>query len=516
MGMTGAMAWNVRGCHPSGASLGMPPLNPAAVSVPVSSSALNSLLSREAAIRRIAELSRLQPSILSLRSSALKVSFAALRDDNAAPGFERETEGKNNRSKILLIIFRALGVGVITCSLFVLWAQTRGRKVLLSWPTRTCERRITSQLSGQELRGGPLESAQLRGTPVRNIEKRSTSNLCTYVNFVEDQDILEVDEEAFEQWMIELKNTAVRRGIPESLVVEKLHGVRPSKRIMELDSNKPEVKLTLEAYLKNMNTAYRVNKGVAGFQENELLLTEISNKYGVPSPILVAIWGIESSYGGYTGNWDVLRALVTLAFASGEPRRAQFFRGELLQALQIIQEGHGPQSGAPLRGSWAGAMGQCQFMPSSFQAYGVDYDGDGRKDIWESRADMFASMANYLERHGWQRGDLIALKVQLPDDFDESQLGLKVQRPVQEWVNKYKVRTDEGQPDPPPEEMASLIAPDGLTGSAFLVFHNFRVVMRYNISILYATAVWQLALQIMEGLGSSAPQFPELVSALKC
>ncbi|KAL2610613.1 hypothetical protein R1flu_029186 [Riccia fluitans] len=531
MGMIGALAWSEVGSHCSGASLREPSRKLVALSLPVSSLAWHR---REAAFPKASELNWLPPIRTSLRFSALEVPRATFREDSASE-FEGETEGTSSSkwSKLFQIIARALGVGIVAYAFFVLRAQISGSKAPLPWRARYHER---IELSGKKLQGAPffysivaglkkgslsrMMSTQLRSDPIRNVGKESdrgaTSTLYRYATFAEDQDILEVDEQAFEKWLIEVKNTAVKRGIRESLVIEKLHGIRPSKRIMELDSNRPEVKLTLEAYLKNMINAYRVNKGVASFQENELLLAEISSKYGIPSPVLVAIWGIESSYGGYTGTWDILRALLTLAFITEEPRKAQFFRGELLQALQIYQDGHGPQSGGPLRGSWAGAMGQCQFMPSSFQAYAVDYDGDGRKDIWESRADMFASMANYLKIHGWQQGDLIAQKIQLPDDFEENLLGLKEQKPVQEWINKYGVRIDKGQPDVPPEEMASLVAPDGPKGSAFLVFHNFRVIMRYNISSLYSIAVWQLALQIMDGLGSSAPHVPELVSALKC
>ncbi|BBN20298.1 membrane-bound lytic murein transglycosylase B [Marchantia polymorpha subsp. ruderalis] len=483
----------------------------------------------------------------SLSSYEFRASSFSNTESLGPPDLESEIEEKAGKRewKVLENFVKALGVAILVCTFFLLKTKIVARSPRLLLSSLKTERIIDGEVDGHEVCSKSPPHRPALDSPYGSVRKSfsssilqnwrqqaginergkymyraalggTTSVMPTYVNTAVDQDLLEIDEEAFEQWLVEVKDTAVKKGLRESVVVQALQGLRPSKRIMELDSNQPEVKLTLEAYLKNMINVYRVNKGVSGFQENELLLTEISSKYGVPSPILVAIWGIESSYGAYTGNWDVIRALGTLAYASKEPRRAQFFKGELFQALRIIQDGHGPQSLDKLRGSWAGAMGQCQFMPTSFQAYAVDYDGDGRKDIWESRADIFASMANYLMKHGWKRGGLLAQKVKIEGNIDKKLIGLQVQKSVLEWTNMYKVRVDEGQPELPPHEMASLVAPDGPQGSAYLVFSNFRTIMRYNTSSLYAIAVWQLALQIIDGLGSSMAQFPELVSTLKC
>lgn len=300
-----------------------------------------------------------------------------------------------------------------------------------------------------------------------------------------------------ESWLYELKEEALRRGVKNEVIERAFEGITISEKILEIDQNRPEVKLTVEEYLNRMVTDKRVSKGVKAFRENKALLEEISLKYGVPAPLLVAIWGIESSYGAYTGDWDTIEALITMSYGRQKSEKSKYFREEIFSALAIIEQGHGPPGEKRLQGSYAGAMGQCQFMPSSFLSYAVDYDGDGRTDIWESRADILASIANYLLKHGWKEGHPIAQKVSLGKDIDQSFLGLDVKKSVSEWKNDYQVTVVEGEPEVSPNEIASLIAPDGLQADVYLVYDNFRTIMRYNISVLYSISVNYLTQKII-------------------
>ncbi len=201
---------------------------------------------------------------------------------------------------------------------------------------------------------------------------------------------------AFAQWKTSFHEKALNAGISQRLVDEALADIYVNERVISLDRKQPEHKLTKEEYLRNVINDARIQKGRRLFAENRALLDEISKKSGVEPEFIVALWGLETGYGENTGNFSVVNSLATLAY---EGRRREFFENELLSALLIIDQGH--ISLGNMIGSWAGAMGQCQFMPSSFLAYAVDYDGDGRADIWKNRKDVFASIANYLYTVGW-------------------------------------------------------------------------------------------------------------------
>ncbi|KAJ7519421.1 hypothetical protein O6H91_20G037500 [Diphasiastrum complanatum] len=270
---------------------------------------------------------------------------------------------------------------------------------------------------------------------------------------------------------------------------------------MEKDSNQPEMQLSAKAYLQRMVNEYRITKGVRAFQDNKALLQEISTKYGIPTTVIVAVWGIESSYGAFLGSWDVIEALVTLAFQSQKMSRANYFKEELIQALLLLDEGQLCVGDRRLKGSWAGAMGQCQFMPSSLRQYGVDYDEDGFKDIWQSHADVFASMANYLHMHGWKVDSLLAHKVFVPENIDKNVIGLKVKKTIIEWKHNHNVHGLDEQFEQLPIEMVSLVAPEGPSGATYLVGDNFRALMRYNTSSLYCLAVYELANEILKRVG---------------
>ena len=293
--------------------------------------------------------------------------------------------------------------------------------------------------------------------------------------------------EEFQAWLAKLKAEAASKGISQPTLEAAFRGVKPIPRVIELDRNQPEFKLTFDDYIRRVMPNSRVKKGRKKFKENLKLLTEVSRKYGVQPQFLVAFWGVETDFGRITGGFRVIQALATLAH---DGRRSKFFRRELFHALRILEEGHiKPDS---MKGSWAGAMGQPQFMPSSFTGYAVDHDGDGRKDIWTTKPDVFASAANYLSRYGWRGDERWGRAVKLPNGFDKSMQGLKVKKTVREWA-ALGVTMDDGAPLPKSDLKASLILPMKKSGPAYLGYNNYRVILKWNRSHYYAIAVGRLA-----------------------
>lgn len=217
------------------------------------------------------------------------------------------------------------------------------------------------------------------------------------------------DKTSFRQWLADFKQEAAGKGISEATLNQAFARVEPLPEIIALDRRQPESTMTMEQYLAKVVSDQRIENGRAKLAEHRALLDEIGGKYGVPPRYIVALWGVETSYGENTGNYGVVESLATLAY---DGRRSAFFRGELLNALTIIDQDH--IAAESMYGSWAGAMGQCQFMPSSFLNFAVDHDGDGRRDIWFSNGDVFASIANYLESSGWdadaKNNDKVLLK----------------------------------------------------------------------------------------------------------
>ena len=310
------------------------------------------------------------------------------------------------------------------------------------------------------------------------------------------------EDENFQTWLQALILEAREANISESIINQALVPVTPIPQVVSNDRNQAEFVETLDEYLEKRVTAWRINTGRERLRQHRDLLESIAAEFGVPARIIVAIWGIETNYGSFTGGTDVIRALVTLAY---DPRRAAYFRRELMSALQILQDGHIEH--AAMRGSWAGAMGQSQFMPSSFLNYAVDFDGDGRRDIWTTEADVFASIANYMREAGWQTGELWGREVRLPDDYHDNaeqwQQGEvdyscsvlrrhSIQRPLDEWQQAGVRRTD-GTDLPQSTIPASIILPDGPQGRAFVTYTNFRAILRYNCANNYALAVARLA-----------------------
>lgn len=259
----------------------------------------------------------------------------------------------------------------------------------------------------------------------------------------------------FAAWLQGVRAEALRAGVDESTLDAALNGVEQIPRVLELARNQPEFKMTFERYMELVVSNERVSRGRALLAENRANIDRFAVPAGIPASIVVALWGIESNYGTRLGDFDVVPALATLVYNGF---RAKFFREQLIATLKILSQGH--VSLQAMKGSWAGAMGQCQFIPTSFIAYAADGDGDGRKDIWSNRTDVFASIVNYLHRVGW--------------------------RPGLSWGEEVPAGTPAGQG-------TRIVRPAGAGGPTFLTTQNFRAILRWNQSDFFALAVGQLS-----------------------
>lgn len=291
----------------------------------------------------------------------------------------------------------------------------------------------------------------------------------------------------FEEWLTGLRAEALEAGISNATLDASFVGVAPIPRIIELDRKQPESTLTFEQYVDRIVSKARIVRGRARLSENSPLLQEVAAKFGVQPRFVVALWGIETNFGQNTGGFSVIAALSTLAY---DGRRSKYFRGELLNALRIVEQGHiRPEI---MKGSWAGAMGQSQFMPSSFINYAYDYDGDGAKDIWNTSADVFASAANYLSGVGWNSDITWGREVHLPEGFDPALADIKVIKNMSEW-QALGVRRTDGSALPTREIEASVIFPGKVGGPTYIVYDNYRALLRWNRSLYFATAVGLLS-----------------------
>lgn len=298
-------------------------------------------------------------------------------------------------------------------------------------------------------------------------------------------------QQSWTSWVADVRKEALAEGISPMIFDAAFANIHePSRKVKSLSRSQPEHRLSYEKYRNSRVDNYRVVVGRQQYKKNKVLLDEIGNHYGVDPCFIVSFWGMESSYGSYMGNFPVIQSLATLAF---ESKRRDFFRKELFLALHILNDGH--VSLDHFKGEWAGASGQPQFLPSSWVRYAVDYDGDGRKNIWESKPDVFASIANYMKKNGWQTGEPWAIYVKLPAHFDTQLEGKTIVKPVREW-NALGVRTESGGVLPHQELQASIIQPFG--GPVFLAFSNYKMILRYNNSIYYAGAIGYLADKICQ------------------
>jgi len=293
--------------------------------------------------------------------------------------------------------------------------------------------------------------------------------------------------EDFSSWLNGLRQEAQTKGISEATIHEALDNLEPIPRVIELDRRQPEFTQTFWRYLDARVTEDRIERGRTLLKRHETLFNTIEMHYGIQPRFLVAFWGLETNFGDYLGGFPVIGSLATLAH---DTRRSDFFRTELLEALSIIDTGH--VSAANMLGSWAGAMGQPQFMPSTFVRFAVDWDGDGRKDIWSSLPDVFASAANFLSESGWQGDKTWGREVKIPSDFNLDLTGLQVKKTLAAW-QILGVRKINGEDLPRVNIKGSVILPAGHNGPAFLVYNNFHTILRWNRSDLYAIAVGYLA-----------------------
>ncbi|WP_252107254.1 MULTISPECIES: lytic murein transglycosylase [unclassified Halomonas] len=286
---------------------------------------------------------------------------------------------------------------------------------------------------------------------------------------------------SFEQWRDEFRSYAKSQGVSEATLASSFDNIRYRERVIELDRYQPEFVRPIWQYLDSAVSDTRVSNGREKLESHRQTAAEMQSRFGVPAEVIVAIWGIESNYGSNFGDFSTLESLATLAF---DGRRRDFARGELLAALRIIDEGD--ITAERMKGSWAGAMGHTQFIPSSFEAYAVDGDNDGHRDIWGSIPDVMASTANYLAKANWQPGEPWGREVVLPENFDYAQTE---RRSTREWASQG-VRAVSGEL--PDFDSAAIIVPAGAQGPAFLVGPNFRSILRYNNATSYALAVGTL------------------------
>jgi membrane-bound lytic murein transglycosylase B len=305
-------------------------------------------------------------------------------------------------------------------------------------------------------------------------------------------------EQRFAKWVADFRATARAEGISDATLRSAFDQVQYLPRVIELDRAQPEFTRTVWDYLDNAVTPQRVATGQDKLLQVRTEAEAAAARYGVPPAVVVAIWGMESNYGGNYGSTPVIDALATLGF---EGRREDWAKRELLAALKILDSGDIARD--RMIGSWAGAMGQTQFLPSNFLAYAVDADGDGRRDIWGSMPDVVASTANFLSRSGWQAGVPWGVEVRLPPGFDYGRADTSVRQSSAQWASEG-LRAIDDQPLPEFAE-ATVLLPAGARGPAFLIGPNFRAVLRYNNSTNYALAVGLLAQRLGGGPGVQAP-----------
>ncbi|WP_102798450.1 lytic murein transglycosylase [Bowmanella denitrificans] len=293
----------------------------------------------------------------------------------------------------------------------------------------------------------------------------------------------------FDQYVQNIKAEALQQGFSQALVDQAFADVEFYERAVSSDKNQPEFKLTLDKYLASRVPDWKVKQAVEKYKENKEVLEAVGRKFGVQPRFIVALWGNESNFGRIQGKFPVISALTTLAY---EGRREALFKRQLFAALTILQEGHIDKSG--FVGSWAGAMGQSQFMPSSFLAYAYDFDGDGKKDIWSNQADVFASIANYLKTVGWDDSQTWGRQVTIPADFDTKLSGLDKDKmkSLSEW-QALGVRRYDGSDLPARNLRASLVMPDDAKGRIYLVYDNFHTLMNWNRSTYFGSAVGYLS-----------------------
>lgn len=294
--------------------------------------------------------------------------------------------------------------------------------------------------------------------------------------------------QSFESFLDGVRAEGLEKGLSGAVLDAALTDLTPLERVIKYDRNQPEFKQTFWDYQKKRVTPGLIKEGKARMAEHKDLLAQASAEYGVPERFIVAFWGLESRFGKYTGKIDIVQALATLAW---DPRRSKFFRRELFNALTILDKGYIDR--AQLKGSWAGAMGQMQFIPSSYLNWAVDANADGKRDLWGSPADIFASAANYLKSNGWNPNGTWGRRVMVPNGFDPSRVSRKIDTPLKAYQDMGFRRVTGG--DLPNVQInAGMIFPDETDPSlGYLIYDNFNVILHWNRSDTYAVAVGRLS-----------------------
>lgn len=292
------------------------------------------------------------------------------------------------------------------------------------------------------------------------------------------------DQSKFRGWLAEVAKEAESEGISDVSIYNFLKNAEFIPKVIELDQKQPDKIKTFEQYVNIVIPDYKIKRAQEKLKENKKLLIEVSKKYGVQPRFIVALWAIESDFGNNMGSFNVINSLASLAY---DGRRGEFFKKELFNALKILDEGHIDYS--EMKGSWAGAMGQTQFMPSSFLELAVDYNNDGKRDIWESKEDVFGSIANYLSKRGWDERTTWGRKVKLPKHFNKSLIGKDIEKTLKEW-QKLGVRKENGGNLPGRDDVkASLVRPEDDKDNTYLIYSNYKTVLKWNRSLYFATAV---------------------------
>jgi membrane-bound lytic murein transglycosylase B len=291
----------------------------------------------------------------------------------------------------------------------------------------------------------------------------------------------------FQAWVARFWPTAKAAGITRQTYDLAFKGMTPDPKVVEAANFQPEYVKPIGEYIDRVVSDKRVETGKTKLVENKALLDVIEKRYGVDRHIVVAIWGVESNFGTQPGDMNVIRSLATLIYTG---TKAKFAKPQLIMALKILQ--HGDVSYEAMNGSWAGAMGHTQFIPTTYQSYAVDYDGDGKRDIWNDVPDALASTASYLKVSGWRPGESWGYEVSLPKGFNPAKVSEATSKTLADWGKLGLVRAN-GAPYPRPSDRATLFAPAGTNGPAFLVLNNFRAILHYNVAKSYALAVGHLS-----------------------
>ena len=290
----------------------------------------------------------------------------------------------------------------------------------------------------------------------------------------------------FEDFLVQIRQMATEQGVSKTTIDKAFFQLSPRPDALKEDRKQPEFNQNFWSYVNKRVTQTRLNNGYDTLKQNSSLLNKTTQQYGVPAYVLVSFLGIESNYGYHTGSHNLVQSLATLAY---DRRRSNFFTRELIELLKLIDKNKIPLDA---KGSWAGAMGAVQFMPTSVQAYGVDANKDGKIDLWNDKQDIYASAANFLKKNGWAKGEKWGREASIPKNFDYKQTGLGIKKGVNDWAKLGVLRAN-GNRLPNSNMKASLIVPMGHRGPAFLVYRNFDVIMDWNHSILYAISVGYLA-----------------------